>query len=420
MSKKTKKSEPLFFPVTEEMTDDVEQSCELMLRAMPPLSAALGASCSPLLSAALGLLEHKLMPSTRIPSKYASLYVGVGGLAFAWWRLGQRAASPATQDFARTCFLKARDLLTHITQRAWNRLDRVTFLEGKPGIHALLCAVNASLVDPDDIDAAAIAGAGAGEDKKPSEALRAALEVCRYHDEVATTHLGPDECELLYGRVGFLYALLFALKACPAARDQILATAQPIVAHVLHQGRQNAHKAATNGSLSLVYFWHDTLYLGGVHGICGILNVLLLCHRDLGLLSQDDISLVLRTAREVKALCFPSGGCVVCCACVCCVLCVCVCVCVLLHVESIRDIIMLLLSSTPGNLPSSFGREADKLVQFCHGACGWALFCVNLVAYVESDEEKSVWMDAARAAADVIRERGLLCKVCQCSLFVSL
>jgi hypothetical protein len=65
-------------------------------------------------------------------------------------------------------------------------------------------------------------------------------------------------------------------------------------------------------------------------------------------------------------------------------------------------------ASLAGNLPSSLGSKTDKLVHWCHGAPGLVpMLCVAAAVYSDRREE---YLNAARAAGELIHERGLLKK----------
>ena len=80
----------------------------------------------------------------------------------------------------------------------------------------------------------------------------------------------PDE--LLYGRVGYLYCLLYL-------RQEIGDSAVPtiiirkVVEAVLRSGQAMAR--ATKSRSALMFSWHDKVYIGAAHGLAGILTMLL-------------------------------------------------------------------------------------------------------------------------------------------------
>ncbi|KAL1438989.1 hypothetical protein MTO96_047466 [Rhipicephalus appendiculatus] len=87
---------------------------------------------------------------------------------------------------------------------------------------------------------------------------------------VSSTSDIPDE--LLYGRVGYLYALLYVRKhVSPTAVDDGLI--RNVVQAVLSSGQQLS--AEEKSRSPLMYQWHDSFYLGAAHGLAGIFYMLL-------------------------------------------------------------------------------------------------------------------------------------------------
>lgn len=114
----------------------------------------------------------------------------------------------------------------------------------------------------------------------------------RLHGAVRTAldePLSEDGCEVLYGRAGLLYGLLLIRKHLPfddvaeelmdLVRDDNLML---LVDDIMKRGK---HGAAVFRKLlpqdapapSLMWSWHGKRYLGGAHGIAGILQMLLSC-----------------------------------------------------------------------------------------------------------------------------------------------
>jgi hypothetical protein len=89
-----------------------------------------------------------------------------------------------------------------------------------------------------------------------------------------------DECEVLYGRCGYLRAVHFVRHHTddPGFGE---AHARKIVAQVLHAGRRDAARAREEGGadgedgLPLLYRWKGKCYFGAAHGVAGIVQTLL-------------------------------------------------------------------------------------------------------------------------------------------------
>ncbi|XP_013785557.1 lanC-like protein 2 [Limulus polyphemus] len=168
----------------------------------------------------------------------------------------------------------------------------------------------------------------------------------------------PDE--FLFGRVGYLFSLLFIKKHL--GEDAIdTAIVKKVVASVVKSGRHLAQKENRNSIL--MYMWHEKHYLGAAHGLSGILYMLLQ--------AQEYLS-----AGDLKDLIKPSV-----------------------------DYIMALKFDS-GNFPSSLSNSTDRLVHWCHGAPG--VIHLAAVAYKVFGDEK--YLQAARECGEVIWKRGLLQK----------
>eukprot|EP00798_Chlamydomonas_sp_ICE-L_P017002 gene17002-23280_t len=109
--------------------------------------------------------------------------------------------------------------------------------------------------------------------------------------------LPPGECEVLYGRAGYLFSLLFLRHhAGPSYVDSSII--KHLVCHIIVEGRKGAEtlcQKAVQGvpPYPLMYSWHDSYYLGAItlsvwlvqlcHGAPGhILLCTLLWDRELG------------------------------------------------------------------------------------------------------------------------------------------
>ena len=182
--------------------------------------------------------------------------------------------------------------------------------------------------------------------------------------------LGASECEILYGRSGYLTAILWArhhLKDATFGRSVVVNTARAII----ENGLATARKYQTN--LPLLWEWHGSLYLGAAHGVVGILCTLLNFVDELSLVDDQ--------------IC---GG--------------------IKSIDLIRQTIDTLDNEQTfpsGNLRSSIGREKDKLVHWCHGAPGHVLLLTK--AHAVFGEQR--YLRRVETICDnVIYPRGLLKK----------
>ncbi|KAF7213778.1 lanC-like protein 2 isoform X2 [Nothobranchius furzeri] len=177
--------------------------------------------------------------------------------------------------------------------------------------------------------------------------------------------VGPDAempDELLYGRAGYLYALLYVNKeiGANAVDDSIIAK---VVTAILESGKNMSAEQKKSDRCPLLYEWHKKQYIGAAHGLAGIYYMLMQpgskVHPDL--LSE----LVRPSIDYVRHKRFRSG-----------------------------------------NFPSSLSNESDRLVHWCHGAPG--VIHMLLMAHKVFKEEK--YLKEAAESAEVIWQRGLLRK----------
>lgn len=81
-------------------------------------------------------------------------------------------------------------------------------------------------------------------------------------------NMPESECEVLYGRAGYLYALLFVRKY--VGRDSISSSVVVDLAQqILRAGVAGADAEPNLQSWGLMYQWHGSQYLGGCHGLAG-------------------------------------------------------------------------------------------------------------------------------------------------------
>ncbi|XP_013186554.2 glutathione S-transferase LANCL1 [Amyelois transitella] len=170
----------------------------------------------------------------------------------------------------------------------------------------------------------------------------------------------PDE--LLYGKAGYLYSLLFVMKHI-TGKDVIPASHfEKVISSIIKSGKKLS--AQMKFDTPLLWEWHDKIYFGAAHGMTGILYMLLQAH-------------AYTSAAEKKSFIKPT-------------------------------IDWLLTHRFPsGNFPSSLGSSArDRLVQWCHGATGFVPLC--LLAYQIFEDDK--YLKIALQCGDVIWQRGLCSK----------
>ncbi|GMH44870.1 hypothetical protein BSKO_12827 [Bryopsis sp. KO-2023] len=297
------------------------------------------------------------------------VYVGVAGIALMWLKLADaanRGEKPPPE--AMNLYLSDENaLLANALKLVCSgegeidrlkRHGRVTFLEGASGLHAIKASVLHRL----------------GRHDEAAKSVRAL-------EEMAAEVLGMDsgECEVLYGRCGYLYSLLFIESRLGVGTvDSGIFT--KLVSQVLEEGMGFASDRGKSDEFGLMYAWHGKSYLGACHGLAGILYVLNLC------------------PHQVRQL-YPNGE---------------------ARDALFRATRFLLKRALPSwNFPSSLGNDSDRLVQFCHGAPGVVLFFSQLLGATEntvlhSHGDFPALKEACARGADLgaqcVWERGLLTK----------
>ncbi|XP_027881698.1 lanC-like protein 2 isoform X1 [Xiphophorus couchianus] len=170
----------------------------------------------------------------------------------------------------------------------------------------------------------------------------------------------PDE--LLFGRTGYLFALLYVNKEIGAdAVDE--ATITKVVTAIVESGKSMSAEEKKTDRCPLLYEWHKKQYVGAAHGLTGIFYILM--QPGAGLHPTMLSELVRPSIDYVRHKRFRSG-----------------------------------------NFPSSLSNESDRLVHWCHGAPG--VIHMLIMAYKMFKEEK--YLKEAIDCAEVIWQRGLLRK----------
>jgi hypothetical protein len=236
--------------------------------------------------------------------------------------------------------------------------------------------------------------------------------------------------ELLYGRAGYLYALDFVEHQIKASGAQPLSAAQTkalsdtragssgmyllpalslALAHptvcwcvavfdsILVAGEQLAAEWNPDGS-PLMWEWHDSKYFGAAHGLTGILFHLLsapyAARMDGAALALGvGVCAVLFAASERSGrVCTGSSN-----------------QCKRVHSLVFGTIDYLLTKRlSSGNYPTRDDSRSDELVHWCHGAPAFAFLFLRASQRATAAPQRTKYLDAARAAADVVWARGLL------------
>ncbi|KAK4769897.1 hypothetical protein SAY87_030429 [Trapa incisa] len=280
--------------------------------------------------AALDLKEAIVMETWELTGQRVNdftLYTGLLGTAFLLFRAYQIMKNPKDLTLCSQ-IVKGCDFASHNSRN-------VTFICGKAGVYALGAVVSKELAD--------------------AESLNYYLNQFRM---IRLSSNLPDE--LLYGRVGYLWACLFLNKHL--GDDTIPASS---MREVINEIMKNGRSLARRGRSPLMFEWYGEKYWGAAHGLAGIMRVLM--EMELKPDEAEDVKGTLRYMIENR---FHSG-----------------------------------------NYPAAEeDRGRDILVHWCHGAPGMAL-TLTKAAKVFGDEE---FQQAAAEAAEVVWKRGLLRRVGIC------
>ncbi|XP_028049569.1 lanC-like protein 2 isoform X2 [Monomorium pharaonis] len=285
-----------------------------------------------LLSSEINKLIEILMKNERkwINNDDYSVYTGQAGIAYTLFNYGKYYNDSVYINMATTILRKCTT--------EFKSKSKITFLTGAVGPLALTAVLLQS-------------------QQKKEEAEQFILKLKSLSAHVFDKSI-PDE--LLYGRTGYLAALLYInanIVPAPIEADLI----KKVVSHIINSGISYA--SSNNSESALMYSWHDKEYIGAAHGLAGILYLLLQARQYLTQIQIDN------------------------------------------YIKPSLDYLKKLRYSS-GNFLSSVESSSDRLVQWCHGAPGMsALFCLAYKVF-----EDSTYLEIAIQCGDIIWERGLLKK----------
>ena len=207
-------------------------------------------------------------------SQDTSIYTGTSGVAYMYWRL---SCILSTEQERNSAFERCLRLVNDAIDR--RRKKRTTFLCGEPGPLAL-----GAVIYRDE--------RAGHDDKRSDKCVTLICDMSRHMTDVDDRDT-PDE--LLYGRVGYLFALLFLLKHLGSSvADKVEGIIGDVVDAVLRSGQRLAKEERS--SSPLMFQWHDRHYVGAAHGISGICAVLL----QTVLFLPHDVTLKLKVEKYVK------------------------------------------------------------------------------------------------------------------------
>ncbi|XP_056157211.1 glutathione S-transferase LANCL1 isoform X2 [Lampris incognitus] len=255
-------------------------------------------------------------------------YTGWTGIALLYLHLHSVFGEPSF-------LLKAHDYVSR-SLRCLTRRHDVTFLCGDAGPLAVAVVVHHRL-------------------QRVQEADEYLNRLLQFHLMVVKGSGGlPDE--LLYGRMGYLYSLVFINQQLGERIP--LQYIQQICEAVLGSGENLSKRFGVRDQSPLMYEWHQEQYVGAAHGLSGIYYYLM----QPGFLAAG--------AERVPSLVKPS----------------------------VDYVCRLRLHS--GNYPPCIGDDRDLLVHWCHGAPG--VIYMLLQAYKVNMEPKTPTRELFYKALDVL------------------
>ncbi|XP_023494838.1 lanC-like protein 2 isoform X6 [Equus asinus] len=262
-----------------------------------------------------------------------SAYTGWTGIALLYLQLYR-----VTCD--QTYLLRSLDYIKRTLRNLNGR--RVTFLCGDAGPLAVGAVVYHKLKS----------------DSESQECITKLLQlqrtiVCRDSDL-------PDE--LLYGRAGYLYALLY-LNTEIGPGTVCESAIKEVVSAIIESGKILSREEKKTERCPLLYQWHRKQYVGAAHGMAGIYYMLM---QPAAKVDQEILTEMVKPSIDY------------------------------MRHKRFRS----------GNYPSSLSNETDRLVHWCHGAPG--VIHMLMQAYKVFKEEK--YLKDAMECSDVIWQRGLLRK----------
>ncbi|XP_065206559.1 lanC-like protein 2 isoform X2 [Planococcus citri] len=290
------------------------------------------------LEKAIQSLYHRLDSNISNAFSYGEkIYTGFGGLSLL------KLLNDECNKFHSKALDQADRLILETAQECRIN-DRISFLNGNAGILTI----------------AALTYHKRGDQEKTNASLEKLLRFSKY---CFASGRSPPPDELLYGRAGYLYALLLVRKHIPndLIKDCFI---KEVAEKIIDSGKTLSR--ATQAKTPLQYEWHDKEYIGAAHGYCGILHTLLLARQQNIISESTVITYVKPTIDYVLNMQFPSK-----------------------------------------NIPSSVNSlSGDKLVQWCHGAPG----AVHMVALAYEVLKDNKYLQAALDFGEVTWQRGLLRK----------
>ncbi|XP_066517947.1 glutathione S-transferase LANCL1 [Hoplias malabaricus] len=306
------------------------ESTQDLFDAQGNLTAAFSARIRGKIGELLSVMENGLRSADP---RDCTGYTGWAGIALLYLHLHSVHGDPSFLHRALDHVSQSLKCLTH---------SALTFLCGDVGPLAVAAVVYHRL-------------------QRPQESDECIDRVLQLHGAVVKGS-GRLPNELLYGRVGYLYSLVFINQQLQQERVP-LQYIQQVCDAVLASGQSLAQRMRVEDRTPLMYEWYQEQYVGAAHGLSGIYYYLM----QPGFVSDPHrvVALVKPSVDFVCRLKFPTG-----------------------------------------NFPPCVGDDRDLLVHWCHGSPG--VIYMLLQAYKMFGGPQ--YLQDALRCGEVVWQRGLLKK----------
>lgn len=313
------------------------------LRAVPSLTAeAVWQQVQLYLPELDECLERASVPKStgRWQRRYEA-YTGLAGIGLAYLRLAKFCRDVQNNERASRLYAEKALVVARACLSAEPTSDCISFFCGTPGYLALAAASSFFLGDEDFAE----------------DCVKRLLEWC----PLALEHA---EDELLFGRAGYLYAVLWVRNNCKhiSAHLDVEGALRCVANLLVCTGQHIAQRH--HPDWPLMWYCFNEPYLGAAHGVVGVLAMLFHCY---GVLKVENQQLVQATLQKLLSIRFRSG-----------------------------------------NMPIILGESCDEHVHWCHGAPG-LIALLNAAIAVLGDTD-GILSRAVQEAGNVVWQRGVILK----------
>jgi lantibiotic modifying enzyme len=285
-----------------------------------------------------------------------SIYSGSGGNVYSFWRyhiLQKKIGSKDSIEKSLSLFKAYWNANFNLVQSGIIPTKAPSFFQGSVGIFTMGCILAKEI-----------------NSKKDFESNLAYIIA-----QKDSAQCQQSEYELLYGSTGYLYSLLLIKVQCQNIFEfNIDEEIKEMFVYLFNCGTKEKEK---NKGSCLLYPWSRVygsapkIYIGAVHGIFGVLYMMLKATKIVPDIAKTVINYD-NIMKEIKS--------------------------------TIKYLILLQFSD--GNFPSSMGNDSNKLVHFCHGAPG-SVYTLSIAYQIFNDEGI---LQALLAAGELIWQKGILRK----------